>query len=318
MIFIVGPTATGKTQTGIELAKKINGEIVSADSRQIYKYLSIGTAKPKGKWKKINNKKFYIVDGIPYHLVDFLDPKENFSAGEFVDSARKIINEIKERGKIPIIVGGTGLYINSLINGIAKLPPRDNALREKLLQYEKKFGRGYLYKILKKVDPESAKRIHPNNIHRIIRAIEVFELTKIPISEWHKRQKQEKKQKNEDNLIFGLTCPRNLLYERINNRVEAMLKDGLIEETKFLLDKSYPDDSPGLKSIGYKYVIQHIKNLISYQEMERLIKQETRHYAKRQITWFKKTENVEWLDCSKNTSEEISKYIYGKSHNCWN
>ncbi|MFN3966186.1 MAG: tRNA (adenosine(37)-N6)-dimethylallyltransferase, partial [Endomicrobiia bacterium] len=143
MIFIVGPTATGKTQTGIELAKKINGEIISADSRQIYKYLSIGTSKPSGKWTNLNHKKMYIVDTIPYHLVDFLDPEKNFSAGEFVELSKKIIQEIKKRGKVPIVVGGTGLYINSLINGIAKLPPRNNSIRKKLLDIEKKFGRIY-------------------------------------------------------------------------------------------------------------------------------------------------------------------------------
>lgn len=308
MIFIVGPTCSGKTTVAIELAKSINGEIISADSRQIYKYLSVGTAKPAGSWEleaesrnqKVNNQKFY-VDGIPYYLVDFLDPSQYFSAGEFVRATDNIIEQIKLNKKTAIIAGGTGLYISSYLYGLTNLPERNENLRTQLIKLEKQQGKGYLYKELSKIDPKAARKIHPNNLHRIIRALEVYYLTGKPISQlWNKKVNSvlntEVKLKVKNYLLVGLYLPREILYKRINSRVEYMLQSGMIEETQRLLKEGYTECCPAFQSIGYKHVISFLKKEISYNHMKESIKKDTRNYAKRQMTWFKRDKEITWID----------------------
>ena len=300
-LVIVGATATGKTSVAIKLAKKISGEIISADSRQIYKYLTVGTAKPQGY-------------DIPYHLVDFLEPKEKFSAGEFVRLAEEFIEKIAARGKQPIIVGGTGLYIKTLIDGIVRLPSADEKLRQKLHKLVETRGKKHLHMLLKKFDPASAEKIHPNNTVRIIRALEVYYLTGKPISHWHKihpsplplpqRREEEsilnplpqgERNKVRGFKIFGLEWQRDVLYERINNRVNWMLDNGMIEETRKLIKKGYQKDCPALQSLGYKWVLDYLENKIDYNKMQQLIMRDTRHYAKRQRTWFKKDKRINWI-----------------------
>lgn len=307
MIFIVGATCTGKTQLGIELAKIIPSEIISADSRQIYKYLNIGTAKPKGTWQKINGVNKFIVDGIPHHLIDFLSPEEYFSAGDFVRLTDRIVNEIKSNNKIPIIVGGTGLYISSYLHRLAFLPKRNENLRNELLELEKKQKKS-LYNKLQKIDPVAAQKIHPNNLQRIVRALEVYYLTGKPISYWWQQNKQQVTGNKEQVLLIGLYQPRKILYERINDRVEKMLNAGMIEETEKLLKDGYKPNCYAMQSIGYKHVVAYIKNQIGFEKMKQLIKQDTRNYAKRQITWFKREKDIIWFDTSRVELSDILKH----------
>jgi len=297
MIFIVGPTCSGKTSTSIELAKKIKGaEIISADSRQVYKYFSVGTAKPAGKWEPLKGKLAFFCEGIAHHLVDFLDPGNYFSAGSFAELASEKAAEIKKRGGTPVFVGGTGLYIDSFINGIAAMPQRDETIREELLKLEKKRGRAYLHKKLEEADPISAKNIHPNNIHRVIRALEIFRITGRPISELHKTDRLSRAGKKEKHSIFGLKLDRAELYEKINKRVEWMLENGMVEETKQILSLGYNlENSPALKSVGYPHVIEFLENRLPFEKMKSLIQQDTRNYAKRQMTWFNRNKDINWV-----------------------
>jgi len=219
---IVGPTASGKTELGLRLAQEKNGEIISVDARQVYKHLRIGTAKPAGQWEMVHNEPMYLVEGIPYHLVDILDPNQRFTAAEFVRLAGEKIKSIVARGKTPILVGGTGLYFKALTEGLAVLPPADEAVRARLKKEADTQGRAHLHTTLAKIDPASAKKIPVNNIQRLIRALEVFELTGKPISQWH-----EAHQKKGLALRFvGLNPGRETLVKRIEARCHAMIEGG--------------------------------------------------------------------------------------------
>jgi tRNA dimethylallyltransferase len=308
LIVLVGPTASGKSAVAIELAKKINGEIISADSRQVYKYLDIGTAKPINKNSKfqIPNSKLkttryknarrkvtepIIIDGIPHYLIDIIEPDERYSAGKFQKDAEKIIENIYARKKIPIIVGGTGLYIRALVDGLAELPSANYELRKKLEKLAKKYGKNYLYQRLKKVDPLSAKKIHPNNLPRIIRALEVYYLSGSPISSRHTKTNHQSYQAK----IFGLLWERKQLYQRINERVEKMLQAGILNELKKVLKKGYAKNSPGLEGLGYQHLLKYLDGKSKLEEAIDSWKRDTRHYAKRQMTWFKKDKRIHWL-----------------------
>lgn len=291
LVVLVGPTASGKSIVTLELAKIINGEIISADSRQIYKYLDIGTAKPIGKWQRINSKRKYIVEGIPYHLVDILSPNKKYSAGKFRTGAKKIIEQIYLRKRIPLVVGGTGLYIRALVDGLVELPGANYKLRKKLEKLTKKYGKNYLYQRFKKIDPEKAKKIHPQNLPRIIRALEVYFLTGTPISVWHKKTNLTSYQPK----IFGLLWERSQLYQRINQRVDKMWNEGTLDELKKVLKKGYPKNSPGLEGLGYKHLLKHLDGKIKLEEAIASWKRDTRHYAKRQMTWFKKDKRIHWI-----------------------
>ena len=278
MIVICGPTATGKTALGVEVAKRLNGEIVSADSMQIYKYMNIGTAKPTEDEKK----------GIRHHLMDIVDPSETYSVAEYQKDALKAIEEIKSKGKVPIIVGGTGLYINSLIYQYNPSEKSDELRRELTKEYEE-FGSEYIYNKLKEVDEESAKVIHPNNVKRVMRALEVKLLTGESIVN-----------KNDKNssvpcLTYVCSSEREDLYEKINKRVDEMFRQGLVEEVDGLTKKGITFDHQCMQAIGYKEFKEYFERNEDLEIVKDKIKQHTRNYAKRQITWFKHYEDAIWL-----------------------
>jgi len=287
-IVITGPTASGKTAVAAEVAKLINGEIISADSRQVYKYLDVGTNK-SGEWNA--GKKARYFKGIPQYLTDLIEPNESFSAGDFAKLAKEKINQLKRCGKTPIIVGGTGLYIKALIDGLAPLPGKDYKIRQKLESDLKTRGIEYLYEKLKKVDPESAEK-NAKNPQRLIRALEIFDLTGMPITRLHKKTIPS----GENFLQFGLSWPREVLYRNIDQRTEEMIKTGIIEETKTVLEKGFVASSEAFRSIGYKYVLEYLSGEINKKESEELISRDTRRYAKRQITWFKRDKRISWIE----------------------
>ncbi len=310
MIFLAGPTCTGKTAVAVTLAKRLETEIISADSRQIYQKLNIGTAKPEGAYQKISNSSFFVYKGSVHHLIDFLDPKETYSAGDFIEQANTLVSSLKNKNKTPVIAGGTGLYIHSLIKGLAKLPEKNHSIRQELAELENKHGRNYLYEKLRLFDPESAEVIHPNNINRIIRALEVYYITGSPISEIHRKPVSDKL-KSGQYRIFALHCEREKLYENINNRVDVMLENGFIKEVENLLKEGFKiENSPALNSVGYKHIIAFLENKISETNMKTLIAQDTRNYAKRQITWFKKDKNIIWIDSTDFNENRITDEIW--------
>ncbi len=279
VIVIAGPTASGKTALSIELAKKINGEIVSADSMQIYKYMNIGTAKPTKEE----------MQDIKHYLLDFVSPEERFSVAQYQELAQEAINTIISKGKVPIVVGGTGLYINSLVYGIkfeqTEVDMKYRALLEERADRE---GLEVLYEEAKKIDPTAMQKISPNDQKRIIRVLEIYKQTGKT-----KTEQEEESRKQEipfDYKVFVLEMDREKLYERINRRVDLMLEQGLVAEVEEIY-KKYSHFPTAMQGIGYKEVVSYLENQISEEEMIEKIKQETRRYAKRQITWFKKDEN---------------------------
>lgn len=278
LLVLLGPTASGKTALSLDVAEEFNCEIISADSRQVYRYMDIGTDKilPASR------------QGIPHYLIDVANPDERFTVADFKYWAEEKIKEILERGKIPFIVGGTGLYIDVLIKNFS-LPPGNKALRAKLEKELKKYGKKYLYEKLKKLDPKNAEKIHPNNARYVIRAIEIFMATKSPKNDERAKPKYKI-------LQFGLNWPREKLFERIEARVDEQLKKGLIEETKRLLEMGYDKNLPSMTSLGYKEIIKYLDGELTLEEASELLKKNTRNYAKRQITWFKRDKNIIWLN----------------------
>lgn len=299
VIVIVGPTASGKTSLSVELAKKINGEIISADSMQIYKYMDIGTAKPDADE----------MAGIRHYLIDEIYPDEEFSVAKYRKLAQRYINEIIEKGKHPVITGGTGLYINSLVYNIDFSETTiDWELREQLKKQSEENGNRYLYNQLLEMDPEAAKRIHENDIKRIIRAIEVFKHTNKPIS-FH-RQNSRLEPPPYDYLIFGLRMERARLYERIDKRVDIMFERGLVNEVRKLKEMGYEKNFTAMQGLGYKEIFSFLRGEATLDEVKYIIKRDTRHYAKRQLTWFKRLENIRWLDMDESTTNmEVVKNI---------
>lgn len=281
VIVIGGPTASGKTSAAIELAKKINGEIISADSMQIYKEMNIGTAKPT-----INE-----MDGIKHYLIDFVSPDENFNVTKYVDLAKESIEEILNKGKIPIIVGGTGLYISTLINGIEfSKVSEDPNYRQEMLEFAEENGAEALHEKLKEIDEEAAKTIDANNIRRVIRALEIYKVTGKTKTQV---DLESKKEVEYDYMLYIIDTPREELYDRINRRVDNMVSDGLIIEVENLI-KKYDVSKTAMQGLGYKEVVMFLNGQISYDEMIEKIKLETRHYAKRQLTWFRREKNATW------------------------
>ncbi len=291
ILTILGPTASGKTKVSLEIADIIRGEIISADSRQIYRFMDIGTAKPGLEERK----------KIPHHLIDIVNPDEYFSAADYSTKAREAIKNILGRGKEPIVVGGSGLYLRALFKGIFKGPGKDEEVRSKLKERAEKFGIDSLYEKLEKKDPEAAKKIGPHNLVRIIRALEVYELTGKKISELQKKGEYPPEEYNY--IKIGLELEREHLYQRIDQRVEQMIKAGLVAEVKSLKEKGYDLRFAPLRTFGYKEIFHYLDGKMSLDEATQNIKLETRHYAKRQITWFKKEEGIFWIDCGKRKSE---------------
>jgi len=292
IIVLVGPTAVGKTYVSVELAKKLNTEILSADSMQIYKEMDIGTAKVSEDEKQ----------GVKHHMIDIINPDETFSVSDFKSMAENIIDNILLRNKTPIIVGGSGLYVNSLIYdldfGNAK---SDTKIRDYYTSLYNDHGEDFLYEILKKTDPKSAEKIHKNNVKRVIRALEVFEITGEKFSELNTdiRKYSEKY----DYILVGLNMDREILYDRINERVDKMVSDGLIEEVKTLIHKGYNKDLISMQGIGYKEIVDYIEGNTNLEEALNILKRNTRRFAKRQFTWFLKDSNVKWFDIT--TSDKI-------------
>lgn len=275
VIVIGGPTASGKTQLAIEWALKINGEIISCDSRQIYKYMDIGTAKPTLEERNL----------IPHHLIDIIYPDEIMSAGEFQKLARACIEDIYRRGKVPLLVGGTGLYIRAVIRDINFPPKVDESIREMIKEKVKKEGLSRVYEELQRIDPVTANKISPNDEIRITRALEVYYATGRPISYYRRGIDVDYPEYNI--VYFVLNPPRDLLYKRIEERVDKMIKLGLIEETKYILSLGYSPELPSLQTLGYREIIKYIHGMYSLESAVEEIKKETRRYAKRQLTWFR-------------------------------
>lgn len=284
LITVVGPTASGKTRLGVELAKRYGGEVISADSMQIYKGMQIATAKPAVEE----------MQGIPHHLMDFLEPNQTYSVAMFVDDAKKCIEDISSRGKIPVIVGGTGLYVDSLLNNISfHESQRDTGLSEKLRELYYTEGVDYLLDMLRKFDGESAERLETEkNPKRIIRAIEFYKTTGITITEQNKNSKNEESPYSA--IKLGLNFEdRQKLYDRINKRVDLMVEAGLVSEAKRVINSEFSFTS--VKAIGYKELFPYLKGELPLEECIEKLKQETRRYAKRQITWFKRDKEINWL-----------------------
>ncbi len=294
VIFVVGPTGIGKTDFSIELAKRIGGEIISSDSMQAYRRMDIISQKPIPKQKR----------EVPHHLIDILDPREEYSAAEFVKRASIIINDIIERRKIPIVVGGSGLYVKALIDGLFPAPKKDLSFRNTLELEADENGGKVLHERLKKVDAEAASKIHPNDLRRIIRSLEVFHLTGIAISEQKKRTKGIKERF--DIIIYGLTRPRSEIYKRIEDRVEKMFDEGLIEEVKSLKRKN--PSITAKASLGYKEVAGYLEKKHSLNDAKELLKKNTRHLAKKQLTWFRADRRIIWVNLDGKSA--ISNYNY--------
>jgi len=274
ILIIVGPTAIGKTRLSLDLACETNGEIISADSMQIYKYMDIGTAKPTPDERK----------KAKHHLVDILFPDEEFSAALFKERAGKIISDLDKQDKTPIVTGGTGLYIKALTRGLFESPPVDRDIRQSLQERAASVGSECLHRELAEIDPTTAARLHPNDLLRIIRALEVYQSTKIPLSEHH--EKHSFSDSPFETLKIGLTLDRQQLYTRIEDRVDKMIITGLVDEVKSLLNMGYTMDLNSMQALGYKQIILHLSGDISLDEAISLIKRDTKRYAKRQITWF--------------------------------
>lgn len=293
VVVIVGPTASGKTKLSIEIAKLMDGEIVSADSMQIYRYMDIGTAKPT----------IYERQNIPHHMMDILDPAEQFSVAEYQKMAVDIISDIHKRQKLPIIVGGTGLYIKSLLYPMNFTDAyQDLEYRKQLQETANIKGRDYLYQQLKMVDPSTASRLHPNDVRRVIRALEVYHITGKPMSHYSQNLKNMDFRYN--TAMIGLVMDRVKLYERINKRVDIMIENGLLNEVKNLLDKGYSRDMISMQGLGYKEIIDYYQGNLSLEEAIYIIKRETRRYAKRQLTWFRAQKGIKWINIDEYSSEE--------------
>lgn len=285
VIVITGPTCSGKSYFGLKLAQLINGEIISADSRQIYKKLSIGTAKPS----------VTELQRVKHHFIDILNPDEDYDANKYSIQAEKVINEIQEKNKTAVVVSGSGLYIKAMIDGIIESADKDKDLREILLSKKKKYGVEFLYNELKKVDPVSSEKMLPQNWKRVIRALEVYHLTGRPI--WQHHFDQNKIPKFNFYQI-GLNWDREVLYRRVEERVDEMIEKGLVEEVKSILDDGYDKDLNSLNTVGYKEIISYLGDEITLDRAIELIKRNTRRYAKRQLTWFKADGRIKWFDVS--------------------
>ena len=292
LIVLTGPTAVGKTALSISLAKAIGGEIISADSMQVYKYMDIGTAKIRPEE----------MEGIPHHLIDVLDPKVAFNVAMFKDMAKQAVEEIYSRGHIPIIVGGTGFYIQALLYDIDFSEEDSNQeLRNELEVLANEKGSEYLHSLLQEVDPESADQIHHHNVKRVIRAIEYFRMHGEKISVHNERERMKKSPYQF--LYFVLTHDRQILYDRIEKRIDQMMEEGLLAEVDKLLKMGYDPELVSMQGLGYKEFVPYFKGECTLDESVYVLKRDTRHFAKRQLTWFRRERDVRWLDKNKIASE---------------
>ncbi|MCP4624431.1 MAG: tRNA (adenosine(37)-N6)-dimethylallyltransferase MiaA [bacterium] len=297
IIVICGATGIGKTSVGIELAEKLGGEIVSADSMQIYRDMDIGTAKPTPAE----------LERIDHHLIDIVEPDEDYDAVRFSKQARDRIAEIGSRGRLPLVVGGTGLYIKALLHGLFESKPVDSRIRNRLRQEAEEKGSRFLYERLQENDPASADRLHPNDAYRIIRALETIETTGKSISDLHQDHGFE-----DDPYIvlkIGLRMERRKLYRRIDKRIDLMIEAGLVGEVKTLLQMGYTADLKSMQSIGYRHVVEYLQDKLSWDECIRTLKRDTRRFAKRQFTWFGADRQIQWY--APDQLNEIARLVEG-------
>ncbi len=293
VIAVMGPTAVGKTGLVLQLAKDLNGEIVNADSMQIYRFMDIGTAKPTAAERA----------EVAHHLLDIVDPDQDFHASLYSQLAREAINNLVEEGRVAIVVGGTGLYLKALFHGLFPAAHSKQSIRQRLHREGEKDGGVELYKRLKQIDPITAGRLHPNDLFRIIRALEVWECTGKPMSVL---QMEHGFRENPFNTLkIGLKRPRSELYERINRRVAEMMELGLLTEVRELLDRGYGPDLKSMQALGYRHMVHHLINGMKIAEAVRTMKRDTRHYAKRQMTWFGGDQEIEWFHPQE--TEEIAR-----------
>ena len=295
IICVVGPTASGKSALAVNIAKRFNGEIISCDSMQLYKGMDVGTA----------NVTACEMQGIPHHLTDIIDINDTFSVSDYVSLANECVCDIWRREKLPVFCGGTGLYIDSFVSGI-KFSEYDNLpeYRKELEEFAKCYGAEELHKKLYEYDPESAEKIDMQNVKRVIRALEVYKSTGIPISEWNRKALREAKPK--DALYIGITFQdRSLLYERIDRRVDIMIESGLLDETKKLMDNGLKNTNTAGQAIGYKELYPYFDGDGSLEECVEKLKINSRHYAKRQLTWFSRNKNIKWIYADKLNENEI-------------
>ena len=283
VIVIVGPTCSGKTKLALTLSRKLDSEIISADSRQFYKYLDIGTAKPS----KTELQEIF------HYFINILEPDETYNSSRFENDALNIVLKILEKGKVPVVAGGSGLYIKALINGIFDSVGSDEKYREHLQSLRKAHGDVYLYNELKKFDPESSSKMLPQNWKRVMRALEVFHHTGKTIGEIQKDYKRNIEIKF---VQYGLRWDRGVLYHNIENRVDRMIAEGLVEETEKVLSMGFDKKLNSLNTVGYKEIISYLENNISLERAVELIKRNTRRFAKRQLTWFRSDERISWFD----------------------
>ncbi len=293
LVVLTGPTAVGKTQLSIGLAKALDAEIISADSMQVYKYMDIGSAKIRPEE----------MQGIPHHLVDVLDPREEFHVVRFQQMAKAAMEDIYSRGKIPLLVGGTGFYIQAVTRDIDFSREGENSpYRRRLEALAREKGPEYLHRLLAQVDEESAEKIHPNNQKRVIRALEFYEENHYPIS-LHNRQEQEKESPYHL-AYFVLNAPREILYQRIDRRVDQMMEEGLVEEVQRLKAMGCSRELVSMQGLGYKEILAYLDGELPLEEAVRILKRDTRHFAKRQITWFKRERDVIWMNKEEYDYEE--------------
>ena len=287
MIILAGPTAVGKTAASIRLAKAVGGEIISADSMQVYRHMDIGSAKIRPEE----------MEGVPHHLVDVLEPEEDFNVVRFQQMAKAAAEEIYARGRIPIAAGGTGFYIQALLYDIDFTEnDGDSSFRRKLEKTAEEKGGEYLHSLLQEADPEAALQIHPHNIKRMIRALEFHHQTGGKISEHNETEREKESPYNF--AYFVLTDDRSRLYDRIDRRVDLMMEEGLLDEVRFLKERGVRRDSTAMQGLGYKELYAFLDGEYPLEEAVRIIKRDTRHFAKRQLTWFKRERDVIWADKS--------------------
>ncbi len=300
LIILTGPTAVGKTGLSIELARAVDGEIISADSMQVYRYMDIGSA-------KVTRAE---MSGVPHHLIDVLEPTEEFNVVVFQKMAKKALGEIYDRGRIPVVVGGTGFYIQALAYDIDFTEnDLDERLRRELEESAREKGPGYLHGLLEEIDPAAAGQIHANNIKRVIRAIEFYRQTGKRISEHNETERR--KESPYKLFYYVLNTDRKVLYERIEQRVDEMLRRGLVEEVKGLADMGCTRDIVSMQGLGYKEILDYLEGRCSLEEAVYTIKRDTRHFAKRQLTWFRRERDVRWLNLQEfhNDRREVLEHI---------
>lgn len=292
ILVIVGPTASGKSALAVEVCRVLDGEIVNCDSRQVYRHMNVGTAKPTAEQRA----------RVPHHLYDVVEPDEPFSAGRYAAEARRLCREVAARGRVPVVVGGTGLYLRALLEGIFPGPGRCEEIRRRLRRIEEVKGRPYLHSLLARKDPAAAARITPRDGIRIVRALEVYFLTGTPIS-----RLQPLREPLEGFSIFkvGLDVPRQQLYDRINRRAEEMFAGGLLQEVRELLRRGYSPDVKGFEALGYRVAVACLRGELNLQEAIDQTSQATRRYAKRQMTWFRREKEIHWISAEKGTESAL-------------